>query len=157
MADATTKTSASSAQITHVSSGASMSSGAFSASSDVATALARTGNLGQFPRCEVAVKVQGTASINSLSQNLYLYRRDLNIDGTSDEGVPNASNKRQYMATLQVPGGTAASWTHFVNATNIPLPAAADCEFYLESGLAVNITAGWTLKVTPITSVGATT
>ena len=156
MADATTKTTASSAQITHVSSGASMSSGAFSASSDVATALARTGNLGQFPACDVAVKVQGTASINSLSQNLYLYRRDLNFDGTNDETAPNASNKQQHMATRQIPGGTAASWTHYINFNGIPLPASADCEFYLESGLAVNITAGWTIKVTPVSKVGAT-
>lgn len=155
MADASTKVTTST-QITHIGSGASIGPAAFSGSADISTSLARAGNLGAYPRCEVQIKVQGTASINSTSQNLYLYRRDMNFDGASDETVPGTSNKQHYMATLLVPAGTATSWTHYVNVDNVPLPAAADCEFYIESGLGVNITAGWTLKVTPKTSVGAT-
>lgn len=156
MADATTKVTTST-QIVHIGSGASISSGGFSGSGDISTALARTGNLGAYPMCDIAVKVQGTASVASTSQNLYLYRRDLNFDGTSDETVPGSSNRQQFMGTRQVPAGTATSWTHYVNFTNVPLPASADCEFYLESGLGVNITAGWTLKVTPAAKYGATT
>lgn len=156
MADASTKVTTST-QITHIGSGASIAAGAFSGSADVSTSLARAGNLGAYPRCEIQIKVQGTASINSTSQNLHLYRRDINIDGTSDETVPGSSNKQHHVATMQVPAGTAASWTHFINVDNVPLPAAADCEFYLESALGVNITAGWSLKVTPKTNYGATT
>lgn len=156
MADASNKVTTLT-QVTHIGSGASMSAGAFSTSNDVSTALARTGNLGTYPMCEVQIKVQGTASINSTSQMLYLYRRDINIDGTSDETVPGTSNKQHLMSQVMVPAGTATSWTHYVNVDRVPLPAAGDCEFYLESALGVNITAGWSLKVTPKTNYGATT
>lgn len=156
MADASTKVTTST-QITHIGSGASIAPGGFSGSADISTALARTGNLGAYPAVDIAVKVQGTASIASASQNLYLYRRDINIDGTNDETVPGTSNRQHHMVSKVVPAGTAASWTHYISFTNVPVPAHGDCEFYLESGLGVNITPGWSMKVTPRTNYGATT
>lgn len=157
MADASVKVSATTT-ITHIGSGTSLASGGtINPSSDVSTALSFTGNLNRYPRCDVALMITATASIASTSTNVYLYRRDLNIDGTADETVPGASNKQKFMGAFQVAAATTVSTTHYSEIVDVPLPGAGDCEFYIENALGVNIPAGWTLKVTPKTDVGATT
>jgi hypothetical protein len=155
MADASTKVTTST-QITHIGSGTSLAAAAINPSSDVSVALSGTGNLARYPRADVALMIAATASIASTSTNLYLYRRDLNIDGTSDETVPAASNKQKFMGAFQVQAATTVSTTHYCQLTDVPLPGAGDCEFYVENGLGVNVVVGWTLKVTPKTDVGAT-
>lgn len=138
-----------STQIVHIGSGTSLAAGAVNPSSDVSTALAGTGNLASYPLCDVSIMVAPTASIAATSTAINLMRRDLNIDGTADETVPGASNKNKVVRTLNVPAATTAATTHYLQATDVPLPGAGDCEFYIENGLAVNIPIGWTLKVTP--------
>lgn len=155
MADASVKVTTST-QVTHIGSGTSLAAGAVNPSSDVSVALSGTGNLGRYPRCDVALMIAPTASIASTSTNIYLYRRDINIDGTSDEAVPATSNKQKFMGAFQCSATTTASTTHYLQITDVPLPGAGDCEFYVENGLGVNIPVGWTLKVTPKTDVGAT-
>jgi hypothetical protein len=155
MADATTKVTTST-QVTHIGSGASMAAAVLSGSADVSTALSFTGNLNRYPRCDVVLKVSPTASIASTSTNIYLYRRDMNIDSTTDEPVPGVSNKQHFMGSFQLSAATTASTTHNVQLTDIPLPGSGDCEFYIENGLGVNIPVGWTLKVTPKSDIGAT-
>lgn len=155
MADASNKL-ALGAQVTHIGSGTSLAAGAISPASDVSTALAGTGNLSSYPRCDVVLMIAPTASIASTSTNLYLYRRDLNIDGTNDETAPGASNKQKFMGAFQANATTTVSTTHYMQITDVPLPGG-DCEFYLENGLGVNVPVGWTLKITPKTNVGATT
>jgi hypothetical protein len=122
----------------------------------VSTALSFTGNLNRYPRCDAALMITCTASINSNSTFVYLYRRDLNIDGTSDETVPAASNRQKYAGAFMVQAATTASTTHYCQLTDVPLPGAGDCEFYIENNLGANIVAGWTLKITPKTDVSAT-
>lgn len=156
MADASVKVTTST-QVTHIGSGTSLAAGAVNPSSDVSVALAGTGNLGRYPRCDVALMIAPTASIASASTNIYLYRRDLNVDGASDEPVPATSNKQKFMGAFQASATTTASTTHYMQITDVPLPGAGDCEFYIENGLGVNIPVGWKLKVTPKTDVGATT
>jgi hypothetical protein len=156
MADASTKVSTTT-QITHIGSGTSLASGGtINPSSDVSTALSFTGNLNRYPRADAALMITATASIASTSTNVYLYRRDINIDGTSDETAPAASNKQKFMGAFQVQAATTVSTTHYSQITDVPLPGAGDCEFYIENALGVNIPAGWTLKITPKTDVGAT-
>lgn len=156
MADATTKVTTST-QITHVSSGASIAAAGFSGSADVSAALLSfTGNLNRYPRCDVTLTVAPTASIAAASTNIYLYRRDMNIDGTADEPIPGASNKQHYVGSFQLSAATTASTTQTMQITDVPLPGAGDCEFYIESGLGVNTPAGWVMKVTPKSDVGAT-
>ena len=156
MADATTKVTTST-QITHASSGASMAAATFSGSADVSAALLSfTGNLNRYPRCDVTLTVSPTASIASTSTNIYLYRRDMNVDGTTDEPIPGVSNKQHFMGAFQLSAATTVSTTQTVQLTDVPLPGAGDCEFYIENGLGVNIPIGWVLKVTPKSDVGAT-
>lgn len=155
MADASVKISTST-QVTHIGSGTSLAAGAINPASDVSTALSGTGNLARYPRCDVTVMIAPTASIASTSTGLYLYRRDLNIDSTNDETAPGASNKRRLVGAVTVNAATTVSTTHYVNFVDIPLTGFSDCEFYLENGLGVNIPAGWTMKITPKTDVGAT-
>ena len=156
MADASTKISTTT-QITHIGSGTSLATGGtINPASDVSTALSFTGNLAKYPRCDAALMITATASIASTSTNVYLYRRDLNIDGTNDEPEPGASNKQKFMGTFQVKAATTVSTTHYEQITDVPLPGASDCEFYIENALGVNIVAGWTLKITPKCDVGAT-
>jgi hypothetical protein len=156
MADASNKVSTTT-QITHIGSGTSLASGGtINPSSDVSTALSFTGNLARYPRCDAALMITATASIASTSTNVYLYRRDIDIDGTSDETAPGSSNKQKFMGAFQVQAATTVSTTHYSQITDVPLPGSGDCEFYIENALGVNIPAGWTLKITPKTDVGAT-
>lgn len=155
MPDSSTKVTTTT-QVTHIGSGTSLAAGAVNPSSDVSVALSFTGNLARYPRCDVALMIAPTASIASTSTNLYLYRRDLNFDGTNDETAPGASNKNKFMGAFAVNAATTVSTTHYLQLTDIPLPGAGDCEFYVENGLGVNVPVGWTLKVTPKTDVGAT-
>lgn len=155
MPDASTKVTTTT-QVTHIGSGASMAAAALSGSADISTALAGTGNLNRYPRADVTLMITATASIAATSTSVHLYRRDINVDGTSDEKSPDTSNKQHYMGSFQIPAATTVSTTHYVQLTDIPLPGAGDCEFYVENALAVNIPAGWTLKVTPKADVGAT-
>ena len=154
MADASVKVTTST-QITHIGSGASMAAGALSASADISTALAGTGNLARYPRADVTLMIAPTASIAAASTNLYLYRRDLNIDGTNDAPIPGVSNKFRYVGLFQASAATTVSTTQYLEAKDVSLGAPGDCEFYIENGLGVNVPAGWTLKVTPKTDVGA--
>lgn len=155
MADPTTKITTST-QIVHIGSGTSLAANAFNPASDISTALSFTGNLAKYPRADVVLKIAPTASIASASTNIYLYRRDINIDGTNDESVPGASNKQHFVGAFQASAATTVSTTHFMQISDVDLPQSADCEFYIENGLGVNIPIGWTLKVTPKSDVGAT-
>jgi hypothetical protein len=155
MADASTKVSAST-QITHIGSGASIAAAGVNGSADISTVLSFTGNLNRYPRCDVTLMIAPTASVALASSALYLLRRDLNVDGTADETAPGASNINKFMGSFNIQAATTVSTTHYATLTDIPLPGAGDCEFYIQNGLGVNVPAGWTLKVTPKTDVGAT-
>jgi hypothetical protein len=155
MPDASVKVTTST-QITHIGSGASIAAGAFSGSADISTALAGTGNLGRYPRCDVTIMITPTASIASTSTNLYLYRRDLNVDGTNDNPIPGASNRTRFVGAFIASAATTVSTTQYLTITDVDLGAPNDVEFYVENALGVNVPIGWTLKVTPKTDVGAT-
>lgn len=155
MADGTTKV-VRGAAITHIGSGTSLAAGAINPSSDISTALSGTGNLSSYPRCDVVLTIAPTASIASTSVNLYLYRRDINVDGTADEPTPATSNKQKFVGAFQASATTTASVTNVLQITDVPLPGAGDCEFYVENSLGVNVPVGWTLKITPKSDVGVT-
>jgi hypothetical protein len=128
----------------------------FSGSADISTALAGTGNLARYPRADVVLMIAPTASIALASTNLFLYRRDINIDGTNDSPIPGTSNKTKFVGAFQAAAAITVSTTQYLEITDVDLGPPGDCEFYVENGLGVNVPAGWTLKVTPKTDVGAT-
>ena len=160
MADASIKVGTTT-QIVHIGSGTSLAANAFMPSTDVSVALTST-NLALYPRADVALYVQHTATMSSASQAIYLYRRDLNFDGTGDEPVPNSATATLYKAKFmgafiaQPQSATSNSHSSYMQVTDVPLPGNAQCEFYIENGTNTSILAGWTLKVTPKTDVGAT-
>ena len=161
MADASTKVGTTT-QIVHIGSGTSLAANAINPSSDVSTALSST-NLAKYPRADVQLYVQHTTSMSSASQAIYLYRRDLNFDGSNDEPVPNTATNTLYKAKFmgafiaQPASVTSNSHSSAMQVTDVPLPGNCECEFYIENGTNASILAGWTLKVIPKTDVGSTT
>jgi hypothetical protein len=147
---ATNRSIAFSSEITHVGSGASIAAAGISGGGDISTALVGSGNLARYDACDVALMLTATASIAAASTNIELYRRDLNFDGTNDAVVPGASNLQKLVGVFQLPAATTASTTHYVQCNNVRL-SGGDCEFYIKNATAVNVLAGWTLKVTPKT------
>jgi len=156
MADPTTKVTKST-QIVHASGGATVIAGGMSGSADVSAApLVGTGNLNSYPRCDVVLSIVTTAAITTISNQVLLYRRDKNIDTGINEIPPNTSNKQHFVGSFTIPASTTAGATHNVQLTDIPLPGAGDCEFYIENVTPSAFSTGWTLKVTPKSDVGAT-
>ena len=151
MADAST-TVVSSTQIAHVSNGASIAAAGFSTTID--TALTST-NMKKWPRCDATLYVTQASTTATTLMSIPLFRRDINIDGTMDEGIPTSSTQAHYVGSFILPASTAASAV--MNINDIPLPATTDCEFYISNALTNLISAGWTLKITPKTDVGSTT
>lgn len=151
---ATTTSIVYSTQFVHIGSGASLAPGGVSGSADVSVAAVGTGNLAMYPRCDVALKIACTASIALASNTIALYRRDLNYDSTNDDTAPNASNLAKLAGVFVVPASTTVNTTNYINLTDVTLPGC-DCEFYIQNNLGVNVTLGWTLKVTPKTDAFA--
>jgi hypothetical protein len=161
MADASTKIAYSSAAITHVGSGAQMAANTLfpAAASDFSTALSST-NLGRYPRADIALMFTHTASMAPASNTLNLYRRDINFDGTNDDPLLTtvAANlyKHKYVGMFVATPYSAASTTYTQTMMIPDVPLTDQCEFYVENVTNATILAGWTLKVTPKTDVGAT-
>ena len=153
MADASV-TVASSTQLAHYNSGNSIAAAGFSVSSDITTALSST-NMKKWPRCDATLMVSQASSTSSTSMAIPLFRRDINIDGTLDEGIPTSSSQAHFVGNF-ILNSSASSIVSIMNIVDIPLPATSDCEFYISNALTNLISAGWTLKITPKTDVGST-
>ena len=135
-------------QVTLESSGASQGNAAFIAADD--TTLA-SGNHSNYPYADFVLKTVGFGAALTSTGSWYcgLWRQDLNIDSTGDEGVPSASNRLHYCGGFVLPNSAASTSTHYVALTDVEL--VADQQYYLEVALNTSLTAGWTLKVTPKT------
>ena len=161
MADASTKVAYSTAAIIHVGSGASMAAGVLGPAdaSLISTALTST-NLGRYPRADIALMFTHTASMAPAASSLYLYRRDINFDNTNDDPVLDtvAANlyKAKFVGAFAARPYSAASTTYTQSMMLPDIPLTDQCEFYIENATNTSILAGWTLKVTPKTDVGAT-
>lgn len=149
---ATTVSNVFSTSILHVSSGASVASGsALSASTDVATALAGSGNLGRFPLVDLLLSITPTASMSSASNAVICYKRNRNaLDVVSaDEKSPGASYKPRGVGVFLFQGTTAAAPGAQVAVIENVDVSAGDCDFFIENQTNYNIPAGWTLTVRP--------
>lgn len=144
-----TKTYAS--PVTLVSSGAQITAGNMSGSADVANSLS-SANHSNYERGDVTLNLSVSGSVNSLSNYVVLYRRDLNIEGTGDAPQPSTAYPAYSSACagiMSIPPFTAASSNVSVISRDVKL--SRECEFYIENRLNIAIPAGWTLKVTPKT------
>lgn len=76
---------------------------------------------------------------------LALYARPLDIDGTADGEVPEATRPTMFIGSVPVNNVTT---TQYATLIERQVPAKAD--YYMHnSGTGQTISAGWTLKVTP--------
>lgn len=159
MADASTKVVLG-ASIAHITSGASIAAGAFSASTDVDVGLTGTSNLSSYPRCDLVLTYRPQSSTSSTAMTIPCYRRDLNVGGNTsfDNTAPGLSNSNLFVGAFAIPA-TVSTGTHYVDLVDVPLPGGnTDCEFYIQNSLTNSIGAnGWDLVVIPKADVGATT
>ena len=80
-----------------------------------------------------------------------LLARPLDIDGTVDAEVPEATRPTVYIGSAIVNNVTTPQY-HEIIAEDVPW----DAEYYLHnSGTGQTLSAGWTLKVTPYTTAPA--
>lgn len=118
-----------------VTSGASIADTVFSAAPANAV-------VGDHVLCDVVFS--GTfASAPVAGQVLSLYRRDMNIVGTTDAPTPSSSNRNTYVGAFLL----STDATQAVNLSGVPL--APDCEFYIENESGQTLNAAWTLDVKP--------
>lgn len=90
-----------------------------------------------------------------VADGIHLYARLMNVDGTADEPQPDSGWKQHYLGTFVTDTGQAATTDTSYTLGMVPLPSAYTSqvyEFYVENQSDVTMTAGWTLKVTPITA-----
>ncbi|MDN4057131.1 hypothetical protein QPK31_02725 [Massilia sp. YIM B02769] len=126
------------------------SSGAMIANAAVVQASAATYSVeldGQgYPDADFAlVGTFGVAPVESAA--LLLYARPLDIDGTKDTEVPEASRPTLFVGSFVVNNATTEQ---AMLLTAYGLPRKADYYVY-NSGTGQSLAAGWTLKITPRT------
>jgi hypothetical protein len=130
--------------VTLEASGASAASGVIVAADDAALSSANHSN---FPVADIALTCDFGAAI-AAGTCIYLYRQDLNIDGTSDAPAPAAAYESLLVGIIPLPSGTSASGTYPANGD---IPLSKECQFSIKNGTAQNLSAGWILKITPKT------
>jgi len=97
--------------------------------------------------CQWAVLPTDNSVIN-------LYARKLNVDGVNDTAIPDAANLDQYIGAFVADGTVAVVTTAFLTTAVLALPnhvSGQQYEFYIENQSGQTISAGWTLKLTPLT------
>ncbi len=82
------------------------------------------------------------------SSAVNLFCRLLNIEGTNDETIPNATFTTHFLASYMVDEGTVFQWL----ARDVVLPntkTSQEYEFYIENKTGQTIQGSWDLHVTP--------
>ena len=132
---------------TIVSSGTAVSSGAMSAAS--AATYGTTADGADYPDAEFVLTVTFGAA-PTVMRTLALYARPLDIDGTSDSPVPSTTYQQKMVGSFVVSGDTTQSL--ICTARNLPKLA----EYYVYNvDTGQSMSAGWTLKVTPLSRTKA--
>ncbi len=92
------------------------------------------------------------AATGKVGAAVYVYRRDLAVDGVKSETKPSAANRRTRIASIYLPDTLAASTEVVASANGCPLQGITGkaSEFYIGNDTGVSLSAGWTLKVTPM-------
>lgn len=80
-------------------------------------------------------------------RSINLLARPLNISGTNDAPVPEATRPGHYVGSFIVDNVTATQYLPLQGLVAYDLPRAAD--YYLHNGTDQTVSASWTLVVTP--------
>jgi hypothetical protein len=75
-----------------------------------------------------------------------IYRRDLNVDGSSDTPVPTATYTQKYVGSFNVESSTSIQYL-----SRESVPVSGDCELYLQNNTDQTMSLGWELKAKPWT------
>jgi len=85
---------------------------------------------------------------------IHLYARLLNTNGTVDAPVPSANYLSKYLGSFATgPTQMAATTNYALQTGPVDLPmmkTSQEYEFYLQNSCGVTMSAGWTLKITPM-------
>ena len=85
---------------------------------------------------------------------IHLYARLLNTNGTTDAPVPSANYLSKYLGSFATGVTQMAATTDYALQTGpVDLPmmkTSQEYEFYLQNSCGVTMSAGWTLKITPM-------
>lgn len=108
-------------------------------------------NHSNYPLADAVLTFSTTASMSSASNYINLYRRDLDIDGASDEPAlsttAGSEYKHHFVGTFVARASSAGQASVAHHLPDVPL--TQNCEFYIENKCNVPIGANWTLKITP--------
>lgn len=129
---------------------AAVTNTSFSASSDVVSG--NWTNDDDAPMAAVVLRFQYPSG-TIVDDGIHLYYRLMSIDGANNEPQPTASHKVHYAGTFHTSVSQAATTNTYYPLT-IALPnhqTSQVYQFYVENQCDVTMTAGWTLKVTPVT------
>lgn len=127
----------------------SATAGTYSASGDAATWT----NSDDVPLASFVLKMQypsGTITTGGIQ----LMARLLNNDGTGDEPAATANWLSHFIGNFSTGTGMSATTDYYIAMGPVELPcvkSAQEYEFYIVNNCGVQITAGWTLKITPTT------
>jgi len=130
-------------QVTLEDSGASAASDAFVAADDAALSSTNHSN---YPVADFVLVCDFGAAV-AANKCVYLYRQDLNIDGSNDAPAPAAAYEERLVGIFVIPSGTSA--TGYYPCEDVPL--TKECQFSIKNGTDQNLSAGWDLKCTPKT------
>ena len=100
------------------------------------------------PVANGVLRVRFNTTAPTAGDQVKLFRRDLNIDSTSDAPVPDAAYPFTYVGSFFV--DAVADADQYLALTDIPL--SKDCEFYIQNKTGQTIqstTTATTLKLTP--------
>lgn len=124
--------------------GASIASAAIGQANDASYSTASDG--ANFPDAEFVISFAfGTTPTEN--GTLALIARTINIDGTNDAEAPEATRADRYIGSFIVNNVTTTQYAALF-ARNVPREA----DYYiLNTGTGQTLSAGWTLKVTPMT------
>ena len=134
--------------INHVVAGASLSSGDFSATSDVDAVVDNTANLA--PQCNLILTATFGAAPAS-GDTVDVYRQDLQIAPLLDEPTIDAGYTQHYVGSF-TPAPLTSSNPYQI--TGIPLPPTS-CNFILQNNTASAALSTWNLDVQPYTYIAA--
>lgn len=127
----------------------SATAGTYSASGDAAAWT----NSDDVPLASFVLTVQypsGTITAGGIQ----LMARLLNTDGTGDEPATTANWIGHWLGNFLTGTGMAATTNYSIALGPVELPCAKtgqEYEFYVVNNCGVQLTAGWTLKITPTT------
>ena len=125
-----------------------VSSGAYSASGDAAT---WTNDDDSDQASAVLTFQYPSGTITTVGVQLLC--RLLNINGTTDEPALTANWTGHFLGSFRTGTGMSATTNYAIETGPFILPSAKssqEYEFYVLNSCGVTMTAGWTLKITPV-------